>query len=159
MGGLRLTAAVEIPEGGAEGILTALGDRHGGWAFYLHEGRPTAAFALLDGTVRVAAETPVPAGRHTLELCYEPGPAARVVLAVDGSAVAEAPLPGLVFFPHLTTAGAGLLVGRDRGLPVCGDYRPPYAFSGTLHQVELRSGHPGAGPEQSATLRAALAGD
>ena len=33
--------------------------------------------------------------------------------------------------------GAGLLVGRDRGFPVCDDYQPPFPFTGTLHQIVL----------------------
>ncbi len=63
---------------------------------------------------------------------------------MDGTDVAEAPLPGLMFFPNLSTAGAGMLVGRDRGLPVSHDYRPPFAFTGTLERVEMRSGRPGS---------------
>lgn len=159
MGGFTLTAHVEVPDGGAEGIVAALGDRHGGWAFYLLDGRPTATFALLDGPVRVAAADPVPGGAHVLEVRYEPGPGARVVLAVDGADVAEVPLPGLVFFPNLSTAGAGLLVGRDRGIAVSHDYRPPFAFTGALDRVELRSGRPEARPESSTELSAAVAGD
>lgn len=159
MGGFTLTADVEVPEGGAEGILTALGDRHGGWAFYLLDGRPVASFALLDAPIRIAATEPVAPGAHQVELRYEPGREPRAVLAVDGADVAEAPLPGLLFFPNLSTAGAGMLVGRDRGIAVSDDYRPPFAFTGTLGRVELRSGRPGAGPGQSTELRAALAGD
>ena len=159
MGGFVLTAQVDVPEGGAEGIVTALGDRHGGWAFYLLDGRPVATFALLDGPVRVAAADPIAPGEHLLELRYEPGRSARVVIGVDGTDLAEAPLPGLMFFPNLSTAGAGMLVGRDRGLPVSADYRPPFAFTGTLDRVEMRSGRPDARPDRDTELRAAVAGD
>ena len=79
-----------------------------------------------------------------------------MVLAVDGEDVAEAPLPGLMFFPNLSTAGAGMLVGRDRGIAVSADYRPPFAFTGTLDRVEMRSGRPGARPERDARSRAAV---
>jgi len=82
-----------------------------------------------------------------------------VVIAVDGSDVAEAPLPGLVFFPNLSTAGAGLLVGRDRGIAVSHDYRPPFPFTGVLDRVEIRSGRPEARPESDTGLRAAVSGD
>jgi arylsulfatase A-like enzyme len=159
MGGFVLTARVSVPEDGASGIVTALGDRHGGWAFYLLDGRPVATFALLDHPVRVAGASAVPPGEHLLELRYEPGRAARVVLGVDGADVAEAPLPGLMFFPNLSTAGAGMLVGRDRGIAVSHDYRPPFAFTGTLHEVELRSGRPGARPEAATELSAAVNSD
>ena len=68
------------------------------------------------------------------------------MLAVDGDDVAEAPLPGLMFLPNLSTAGAGMLVGRDRGLAVSPDYRPPFPFTGTLDRVEIRSGRPARRP-------------
>ncbi|MGY2702680.1 arylsulfatase [Nocardioides sp. HB32] len=159
MGGFVLTAYLEVPATGGEGIVAALGDRHGGWACYLLNGRPTATFALLDGPVRVAATDPLAPGAHVLELRYEPGRSAQVVLAVDGADVAEAPLPGLMFFPNLSTAGAGLLVGRDRGVAVSRDYRPPFTFSGVLDRVELRSGRPDARPERGTELKAAVASD
>ncbi|HYF72358.1 MAG TPA: arylsulfatase [Nocardioides sp.] len=159
IGGFTLTAYVDVPDGGAEGVVTALGDRHGGWALYLLDGRPVATFALLDGPVRVAADQPVGPGEHAVALRYEPGREARVVLAVDGEDVAQAALPGLMFFPNLSTAGAGLLVGRDRGLPVSADYRPPFAFTGRLDRVELRSGRSGARPDDDTRLRAAVSGD
>ena len=158
-GGFVLTARVGVPEAGASGIVTALGDRHGGWALYLLDGRPVATFALLDGAVRVAGDSVVPPGEHVLELRYEAGRSARAVLAVDGSEVAEASLPGLVFFPNLSTAGAGMLVGRDRGVPVSSDYRPPFAFTGALHEVEMRSGRPAARPARATELRAAVSSD
>jgi arylsulfatase len=159
VGGFTLTAYVDVPDGGANGILTALGDRHGGWAFYLLDGRPVATFALLDGVHRVAAPAPVPAGAHTLGLRYHPGRDARAVLSVDGTEVAEAPVPGLVFFPNVSTAAGGLLVGRDRGIAVSADYRPPFAFTGGLDRVELRSGAPDARPESATVIRAVVAGD
>ena len=62
--------------------------------------------------------TPVPAGEHVLSVRYEPGAEPRLVLAVDGVDVAAAPLPGLLFFPNLGSSGAGMLVGRDRGIAV-----------------------------------------
>jgi arylsulfatase len=158
MGGFVLTAYVDVPWG-AEGIVAALGDRHGGWAFYLLDGRPTATFALLDGPVRTAAPERVDGGEHVLELRYETGRSARAVLAVDGTEVAVVPLPGLMFFPNLSTAGAGLLVGRDRGIAVSHDYRPPFRFTGSLDRVELRSGRSGARPEASTELKAAVSSD
>lgn len=160
MGGFELTARVVVPDDGlTEGVLAAIGDRHGGWAAYLLGGRLVATVALLDATTRVAAPDPVAPGEHELSVRYEPGPDARLVLAVDGADVAESPLTGLVFFPNLGSAGIGLLVGRDRGLAVSPDYRPPFAFTGTLREVELRSGRPHARPDRSAELRVALAGD
>jgi len=159
LGGFELIARVGVPPGGAEGVITAIGDRHGGWATYLLDGRPVATVALLDATTRVAAPEPFAPGEHLLAVRYKPGSEPRLVLAVDGEDVAAAPLPGLLFFPNLGTAGAGMLVGRDRGLAVSPDYRPPFAFTGDLRWVELRSGQPSARPDPATTLRSAVAGD
>ncbi len=159
LGGFELTARVVVPAGGAEGILAAVGDRHGGWAAYLLGGRLVATVAMLDRTVRVAAQAPVPDGEHELAVRYEPGSEPRLVLAVDGADVASGPLPGLLFFPNLQSSGTGLLVGRDRGIAVSADYRPPFAFTGTLEQVELRSGRPHARPSVSDTMKVAVSGD
>ncbi len=159
MGGFELTAHVVVPEGGAEGIITAAGDRHGGWATYLLGGRLVATVAMLDRTVRVVAPDALPVGEHVLGIRYEPGREPRLVLAVDGGDVAEAPLPGFLFFPNLGSSGAGMFVGRDRGISVSADYTPPFAFTGTLERVVLDSGRPEARPDRSAGLRVALAGD
>jgi arylsulfatase A-like enzyme len=160
MGGFELRASVVVPDDGVEGIITAVGDRHGGWAFYVLDGRPVATFALLGSTTRVAGDgPPLPAGPHEVALRYEAGRAARVVLAVDGDEVAEAPLAGMLFFPNLTTAGVGLFVGRDRGFPVSGDYRPPFAFTGTIERVELATADSEARPDAGTELRAAFAAD
>lgn len=159
MGGFTLTASVVVPDGSASGVLTAVGDHHGGWGFYVLDGRPVAAFALLGSSARVAAPDPLAPGAHELVLRYEPGRSARVVIVVDGAEVAEAPLPGMLFFPNLTTAGAGMLVGRDRGLPLTDDYRPPFPFTGTLERVELVSGDPAAKVDDRTFVEVALAAD
>ena len=33
--------------------------------------------------------------------------------------------------------GAGLLIGRDAGFPVCDDYEPPFPFTGALHSLTI----------------------
>lgn len=159
IGGFELRAEVVVPDGGAEGVLTAIGDSHGGWAWYLLDGRPTATFAMMEGPVRVAAEEPLTPGRHELRLAYLPGLEPRATLTVDGREVVSGPLPGMFFFPNLSTAGIGMFVGRDRGFAVGHDYRPPFAFTGELIGVELLSGSPEARPDDDTRLRAAVSSD
>ena len=157
-GGFTVDADVEIGAA-AEGVLCALGDLHEGFALYLRDGRLTSTFRVLGATIRLAADGPVPAGRHTLSLRYEPGAEGRLVLAVDGTDVADAPQRDLLLFPGLSTAGVGLLVGRDRGLPVGDDYRPPFPFTGTLHRLEIASGAPAARPDPAVEQAVALKAD
>ncbi|TIC87494.1 arylsulfatase [Nocardioides sp. GY 10113] len=159
VGGFEMRARIVVPDGGAEGVVTAIGDRHGGWAWYLLDGRPVATFAMFDGAVRLATEQPLAPGPHELSLQYLPGTEPRAALLVDGEECASAPLPGLFFFPNLSTGAVGMLVGRDRGLSVSEDYRPPFAFTGDLLEVELVAGRPGVQPDDGARLRAAVASD
>ena len=72
-----LTAQVEIPDGGANGVLLNLGGHGGGWSFYLKDGAPTFCYNLfgIDRT-HVRAEQPVPAGEHQVRVDDE----ARVLL-------------------------------------------------------------------------------
>jgi len=159
MGGFELVATIDVPDDGCEGIITAIGDHHGGWAFYVVEGRPTGAFALLTSSAHVAAPAPLTPGRHEIGVRYVPGKEARVTLTVDGADIAEEPLPGVFFLPNLSTPGAGMLIGRDRGLPVWRDYRPPFRFTGTLHRVELASRAPGARVDRRTETQVAFASD
>jgi arylsulfatase len=33
-----------------------------------------------------------------------------------------------------------LMLGGDRGLPVCADYDPPFAWTGALYEIVLETG-------------------
>ena len=150
MRGFTATAELEIPDAGKaaqppEGVICALGDLNGGWAFYLLDGRPVSCLISLGVATRVAGPDVLPPGRHSVSVSYEPsltGPA-RLSLHVDGEPTADASHSKPALFPGLSTAGARMLVGRDGGLPFNDDYQPPFPLTVTLHRVVLRSGHPG----------------
>jgi arylsulfatase A-like enzyme len=133
--GFELFADVETAEA-AEGIVCALGDWNNGWAWYLLDGRLVVTFNVFGAPYRFASEPRVSAGRHALgvEFRHEQPAGGAVVLRVDGAGVAEGRLPVNLPF-RWQIGGAGLLIGRDRGFPVCDDYEPPFPFSGTLHEV------------------------
>ena len=141
-GGFTMTATVEVGEG-AEGIVCALGDWSNGWAWFVNDGRPVVAFSLFGTPYRAEADEAVPAGRHSLGLTYEriPSGGGPVNLLVDGVVVGELELPEDLPF-RWQIGGAGMRVGVDAGLPVAEDYRPPFAFSGMILQVEVAAGRP-----------------
>jgi arylsulfatase len=148
-GGFRAIAEVDVPSGGGEGVLCALGDWSNGWALYVLRGRLVATFNLFGAVERVAAPEPVPAGRHRLGVDVRSGGrGCELRVTIDGAAVAEGRLGRSLPF-RWQIGGGGLLVGRDAGFPVCDDYRPPFPFTGTLHEVTIEL--PGLAPRDPAT--------
>ncbi len=136
-GGFRLYAEIEAPDApAAEGIVCALGDWNNGWALYLLDGRPVVVFNLFSTPYRFAASERVPSGpcRLGIEYARAGGVGGQVALLIDEERVLEDTLPRDLPF-RWQIGGAGLLLGRDRGFPVCDDYRPPFPFSGVLHRV------------------------
>jgi len=55
-----ITAEVEIPQGGAEGMLATLGGHFGGYRLYLLKGKPVFTYNLLEGQQALAP------GKHTI---------------------------------------------------------------------------------------------
>jgi arylsulfatase len=158
-GGFRLEADVEVAAG-ADGIVCALGDWSNGWALYLLDGKLVATFNLFGTPHRVAAPDPVSSGRHALGVEYRRQPPAGgpVAVLVDREVVHEERLPADLPF-RWQIGGAGLLIGRDRGFPVCDDYRPPFAFTGELRELvfEIPALAPGGVPvDADAEITAAL---
>jgi arylsulfatase len=133
--GFRLSTRVETP---ASGVVCALGDWNNGWALYLlDDGRPVATINLFGQPTSVASPSPLPPGEHEITVEYDrSGGGRRLALAVDGAVVDEADLPGDLPF-RWQIGGAGLLIGRDAGFPVCDDYRPPFPLTVPFDGVEL----------------------
>ena len=156
LGGFVLEAHLDVPAGGAAGVLGALGDWNTGWACYLLDGRPVVAFSLLGAPTRVAAPEPLAAGRRVVTVRYERGaqPGGDLTITVDDALAATGTLTDHLPF-RWQIGGAGLLVGRDRGLPVSDDYEPPFPCTARIRAVVLEV--PSAPPRDADTeLAAAL---
>ncbi|MET8680770.1 arylsulfatase [Streptomyces sp. NPDC004647] len=140
-----ITADVEIPADGAEGVLISQGTRAGGWSFYIRDGKlhyvhnyVCRAFYTVD------SPDPVPAGRHELRFEFEPtgepdiaagkGTPGRAELYIDSHRVAEAEFP--VTTPVMFNPG-GMTCGANPGPSVTAEYRSPFRFTGTLHSVTV----------------------
>jgi len=66
------------------------------------------------------------------------GPGGTLSIRVDDAVVAEGALTADLPF-RWQIGGAGLLVGRDRGFPVCDDYEPPFPCTATIRTLVLES--------------------
>jgi arylsulfatase len=140
-GGGQVVAAVEVPDGGAEGVLATMGDWSNGWALLVLDSRLTYLLSAVGVPLRLQAPEPLGPGPHGLAFEHVAGAEGGTGrLVVDGNVVATAPLPPTFGWAGAQIGAAGLLVGRARGFPVADCYRPPFPFTGVLHHVEITAG-------------------
>jgi arylsulfatase len=137
-----VTAQLDVPEGGASGVIISQGGAFGGWALYAHEGRPAYCYNLFGLQLfKVYGEAPLPPGEHQvrLEFAYDGGGLAKggtATLYVDGAQVGQGRVDGTV--PMLYSADETTDVGSDTGTSVSDDYDPQTsAFSGRVRWVQL----------------------
>lgn len=105
-------------------MLFAIGNWTGGLAAYVIESRLHIAVAAPGGDVRVRADRLLIEGRHTVGCrLHRLDGETRVEAVVDNAVVGFATAP--LTLPHVWQhGGTSMLLGRDRGLPVCSDYQP-----------------------------------
>ncbi|WP_109529053.1 MULTISPECIES: arylsulfatase [Nocardia] len=136
-----VTVDVEIPAGGADGVLVCQGTNVGGWTFFVKDGRLHYAHNYVRRAVyRVASTEPIPQGRHELRFEFEPtgvpditqgkGAPGNATLYIDRRPVGREEFP--VTTPVAFNPG-GMTCGANPGSAIVSDYRPPFRFSGTLH--------------------------
>jgi arylsulfatase len=140
-----ITAFVEIPEAGAEGVLACSGGEFGGWSLFLKDGKLHYVHNYLKlEEFEVSSAMPLPPGKHTLAVQFIPtGKSLKpdiftgdITLFVDGEAADE--LKNIkVAGQYSAVTGYGLLIGRNTGTPVSHEYNPPFAFTGKLDKVTI----------------------
>ena len=140
-----ITAEVEIPKGGAEGMLNTLGGRFGGYGLYLVKGKPVFTYNLLAlEKFRWEGPQALTPGKHTILFDFKydgPGLAkgGTGVLSVDGKEVARKTIPHTV--PALFTIDESFDVGVDTRTGVDDkDYKPPFRFTGKLDKLTIKLG-------------------
>ena len=140
-----ITAQLDVPEGGASGVVVAQGGAFGGWSLYLHEGRPTYCYNLLGlNRVKVAGADAVAAGSHQVrvEFAYDGGGLAKggaLTLYVDGQQVGAGRQEASI--PMIFSADETCDLGGDNGSAVSDDYTPEQSrFTGKIDWVQLDAG-------------------
>jgi arylsulfatase len=139
-----ITADVDIPQAGAEGVLLSMGGNDGGISFYVLDG--TLCFAhnyVAVDVYYVKSSVKVPAGHHFLSMEFEPtgkadvkhgkGTPGTVKLLIDGKEVGRGTFP--VTTPLRLAQGGAMLVGADTGATVTPEYSSPFRFTGTIKRV------------------------
>jgi hypothetical protein len=137
-----LTAEIEVPKSGANGVIAALGGGVGGWSLYALNGKLKHCYNFF-GIQRFFAEgtRPIPAGTHQvrMEFKYDGGGLAKggiVSLFVDGKKDGEGRVD--ITVPMLFSADETCDVGKETGSAVSTDYGPTgNEFSGEVNWVQI----------------------
>jgi len=138
-------ADVEVPEGGANGVLVTQGGRFGGWALLLLDGKPTFVHAFSNQEqhkYRIASNQKLSPGKHTVRFDFKYdgggiGKGGTGTLLVDGQQVAQGRIERTVRFRF--SLDETFDVGEDTGTAVIDDYAEqlPYKFTGTLAKLTV----------------------
>jgi arylsulfatase len=147
-----ITAEVEIPKGGAQGVLLCNGGIFGGYSLFLNKDRKlqfSHNYCALE-EYKVISKTTVPAGKATLRMEFQmtgppdfaagKGAPGTVRLSVNGQPVGEGKIPVTVPLRY-AISGDGMCCGKDTGSPVSTDYNGEFPFTGTIRRVTVDVGN------------------
>lgn len=138
-----ITAEIEIPEGGADGVLVTQGGRFGGWGLYILDDKPVYVYNVANLERYEIKGKPLKPGKHTIkyEFDYDGGGAGKGGngrLYVDGKKVAEGRIDRTM--GYRISLDETFDIGSDAGEPVSEDYHVPFDFQGTLKRVDVHLG-------------------
>jgi len=140
-----VTADLEVPAEGAEGVLIAQGGRFGGWSLYAKGGKAKFVYNVLGiKSFAIEATKSIPTGKTQvrMEFAYDGGGMSKggdVTLYCDGKEVGKGRVEqtqGFIFSADETTD-----VGYESGTTVSPDYTAPTSrFNGKLNWVQIDLG-------------------
>jgi len=167
-----ITADIDVPQGGAEGMILTSGGRFAGYGFYLLKGKPVFLWNLVD-LKRIKWEGPdvLAPGQHTLVFDFKYdglgagtlafnnmsglGRPGTGTLIVDGKAVQtivmDHTLPMILQWDESFDVGSDTLTGVNDA-----DYQPPFALTAKLNKLTINVNRPQLSPEDIKKLEAAM---
>src|SRR5215510_10100147 len=151
----RITAVIEMPEKGGEGVIVAAGGASAGYSLYVQDGKLVYHYNWFERErTNLVSNIPLPAGKSTvtMEFAYDGGGLGKggeAVIGINGKEVGRARIANTVAGRFgIDTFG----VGSDTGSPVADTYKPPFPFTGTIERVDIVLGPVNLSPEDEAKL-------
>ena len=166
-----ITADIDVPQGGADGVIVGEGGRFFGWALYLLKGKPVFTYNLLDlKRTRWAGTEALAPGKHTIEYDFKYDGLGEATLAynnlsgvgrggtgtlkVDGKVVSTQKLERTL--PLVKPLDQTFNIGSSGAHPVDDDdYKVPFKFTGTINKVTIALDPPKLTPDDVQKLKAA----
>ena len=136
-----IEANVEVPEGGGNGTLLALGGQFGGFALHIKDGVPTFEYNFFDvDRTSIAASAPLQPGQRKIRLSFDQQagmltPATLSLSVDDDEATDQVQVPRTA--PMRLTLDESFDIGSDSGTSVSEDYAAPNVFNGTINAVNV----------------------
>jgi len=124
-----ITADIDVPKGGAKGVILAQAGRFGDWSLYMKDGKPVYTYNWLGlGRYTISANQPLPAGRATIrfEFAHDGdglGKGGTGTLFVNGKQTAQGRVERTQALMFSGDEGAD--VGEDGETPVVETYGIP----------------------------------
>lgn len=144
-----ITANLNQPAKGGDGVIIADGGRWGGFSLYVKGGRLVYEASYQGNrTGHIVSSRPVPKGEVEVAFEFTPAPDAKLGeptpgrppepvpgagrLFINGEAVGEGEISRISYGPY-----ESLDIGTDLGTPVSADYQTPFAYGGELAKVTV----------------------
>jgi arylsulfatase len=137
-----ITAELEVPAKGADGVIVAVGGSIGGWALYAKTGQLRYAYNFFGLTTTIVEGQPIPPGHHQVrvEFAYDGNGIAKgggLSLYLDGNKVGEGRIEQTE--PFVFSADETLDIGFESGSSVTTDYSSN-RFNGEVNWVQIDVG-------------------
>ncbi|HEY4212570.1 MAG TPA: arylsulfatase [Steroidobacteraceae bacterium] len=160
-----IVAEVDIPKGGANGVIATIGGRFGGWVLLLQESKPLFAYALSNQPshkFKVQAEQALSPGSHVLRVAFKYdgggiGKGGTATLLVDEKPAGTLKIPQTIAVRF--SLDETFDVAEDTGTPVLEDYaeKMPFRFTGELKKFVVVLDPHTLSPEEQKRLHDQLA--
>ena len=168
-----ITADIEVPQGGADGMIVTDGGRFGGYGMYLLKGKPVFLWNLLDlKRVKWESADALAPGKHTIAYDFKYdglgfatlafnnisglGRGGTGTLKVDGKVISTQTLEHTV--PLTLPWDETFDIASDTGTPVDDqDYQVPFNFTGKIDRLTISVEPPKLTPADVEKLKTAEA--
>jgi arylsulfatase A-like enzyme len=136
-----ITADLEIPPAGADGMIFTQGGITAGWGFYLLNGKLVGLHNYIGlERYRAVSTEKVPTGKVTLTFDFKydgggMGKGGMITLLANGKKIGEARVDKMAGYKYSLYEGQD--IGEDSGSPVDFDYTPPFKFNGKIEKVTV----------------------
>jgi arylsulfatase len=167
-----ITAEIDVPAAGGDGMILTSGGRFGGYGFYIKDGKPVFLWNLVDlDRIKWEGTEALTPGKHVVEFDFTydgigagtlafndfsgVGKGGTGTLRVDGKDVQtqamKQTLPMILQWDEAFDIGSDTLTGVNDA-----DYQPPFALTATLEKLTIKIDRPQLSDADKARLEAAM---